>query len=95
MPRRLLYSIEDAFRAAGFTNLPEPIGIVRAIREGRLPWITQDAAGRWGFDQADLPKIANALGMKQHEPEPSAAPSPLDALSSKFSELIKQDRKHG
>ena len=94
MPRRLLYGLEDALKAGGFANLPTPAAIARAVQRGLVPWITQDSAGRWGFDQSDLPKIATALGMKQHKPEPKAAPSPLDALSSKFSELIKQDRKH-
>jgi hypothetical protein len=83
----------DALRSAGFTNLPEPAEMARAMRDGRLPWIDRQD-GRWGFDLADLPKIANALGMKAHEPKPNAASSPLDALSSKFSELMNQDRKH-
>ena len=88
MPRCLAYGMADALRAAGFTNLPEPTDMARAMRDGRLPWIDR-RDGRWGFDLADLPKIAAALGLKAPEPVPNAASSGIDGVLDKFNALFK------
>jgi hypothetical protein len=90
----MLYGLPDAIRAAGFSPVPDPDDIAKAIQIGLMPWIDQ-RDGRWGFNESDIPRIAAALGLKSPEPDPNATPSPLDALSNKFSELIKQDDKHG
>jgi hypothetical protein len=84
----MLYGLEIALKAAGYFNLPAPADIVRAVREGRLPWIDQ-REGRWGFDEADVPRIAQALGLKALEPDPNVAPPGIDGVLDKFNELFR------
>ena len=88
MPRRLLYGLPDALRADGFSPIPSDADIAKAIRSGLLPWI-DIREGRPGFDESNLPKIAAALGLKVHAPEPKTAPSGIDGVIDKFNALFK------
>ena len=88
MPRRLLYGLPDALRAARYTNLPEPADIARTINAGLIPWIAR-RDGRWSFDEGDIDRIAEALGLQKPAPEPNLAPHGIARISAKFNEVYK------
>ncbi|HZI73305.1 MAG TPA: hypothetical protein VFD73_04655 [Gemmatimonadales bacterium] len=88
MPRRLLYGLPDALRAARYTNLPEPADIARTINAGLIPWIER-RDGRWSFDEGDIDRIAGALGLTKPAPEPNLAPHGIAEISAKIDELLR------
>jgi hypothetical protein len=89
MPRRLLYALGDALRAAHYTEMPDPAEVARAIEAGMIPWIDRDATGRLGFDEGNIEKIAGALGLKKPAPVASGARPGIAGISAKFDALFK------
>ena len=90
MPKRVIYGLPDALRAEGYSNIPEAREISLALARGRIPCIERDEIGRLFFNDADLSKIAMALGLKPPEkPGQPTADTSAPTIDSVFQNLDK------
>ena len=93
MPKWALYALPDCLKAERYEDIPTPREIAIAVTRGRLPWVERDGLGRYFFADTDIPKIAQALGLKEppkpDQPAADALATGLAGLSAEFNKLFR------
>ena len=93
MPKWAVYALPDRLKTERYDDIPTPREIAIAVARGRVPWIERDAIGRYFFNDTDLPKIAQALGLKApakpDQPAADTLATGLAGLSAEFNKLFR------